>query len=532
MTRWLLFLAIIVTIPGLSLAWQAGGVPVCTDPAGQGSPCIAKTSDGFVVGWTDARPGSFYDIYSQKLNGSGVPLWTLNGAPVCTQESLQNRPLVAPGLNGSAILIWDDFRLMGDFTHNPWTYGQRLNANGVSRWTINGVLFADDGGSMDPVLIPDGGGGVFHSEIDIGITPYDCALAVAGRVDSTGRRLWGKILSRNTTPPSMSPCIIGDGVGGVIASWTMLWDSLYAQRLSPSGQELWRSGGISLGEYPADQALVPDETYGAICTWDNNRYGNIDIFARRVTGSGSVIWPVNGVPVRVAPGDQVNPKAVPDGAGGAIVVWEDGASGNRDIYAQRLDSTGARLWDTLGVPVIRSTGDQTGIQVVSDDAGGVIVTWQDLRVRNWNIYAQRLNPNGQRLWDTLGAEVCVWSGEQTVPVICSDGSGGAVIAWQDTRNGNSDIYVQCLSPSGSGVWEEVSPSHESRVTSYWAFPNPFFSFSSVPGHEKERFGLYDVSGRLVGTYRGDKVGWDAVPGVYFLKRDSRDSKPLRIVKVR
>lgn len=48
-------------------------------------------------------------------------------------------------------------------------------------------------------------------------------------------------------------------------------------------------------------------------------------------------------------------------------------------------------------------------------------------------------------------------------------------------------------------------------------PNPFTSFSSVPGYEVDRFSLYDVSGRKVGTYLGDRIGNDLGPGVYFLK---------------
>jgi hypothetical protein len=63
-------------------------------------------------------------------------------------------------------------------------------------------------------------------------------------------------------------------------------------------------------------------------------------------------------------------------------------------------------------------------------------------------------------------------------------------------------------------------------------PNPFTSFASVLGHEADRFSLYDISGRRVGTYKGDRVGEGLSPGVYFLRPESGDTKPLRIVKVR
>jgi len=65
-----------------------------------------------------------------------------------------------------------------------------------------------------------------------------------------------------------------------------------------------------------------------------------------------------------------------------------------------------------------------------------------------------------------------------------------------------------------------------------ARPNPFTSFASVPGREAEHFALYDVSGRKMGVFRGDRIGWGLSPGVYFLRPEGRVAKPLRVVKVR
>jgi hypothetical protein len=63
-------------------------------------------------------------------------------------------------------------------------------------------------------------------------------------------------------------------------------------------------------------------------------------------------------------------------------------------------------------------------------------------------------------------------------------------------------------------------------------PNPFVSYSRTPGYEAERFALYDVSGRKVGVYKGDRIGEGLSAGVYFLKPEGQDAKPLRIVKLR
>ncbi|MFB3896657.1 MAG: hypothetical protein ACE14V_10185, partial [bacterium] len=37
---------------------------------------------------------------------------------------------------------------------------------------------------------------------------------------------------------------------------------------------------------------------------------------------------------------------------------------------------------------------------------------------------------------------------QYYPILVSDGSGGAIIAWQDYRNGNYDIYAQSVTTDG------------------------------------------------------------------------------------
>jgi len=149
---------------------------------------------------------------------------------------------------------------------------------------------------------------------------------------------------------------------------------------------------------------------------------------------------------------QQNPLVVPDGAGGAIVVWEDSRSGNWDIYAQRIDAAGSALWTANGVVVSAADNDQVDPCVASDGAGGVIVAWRDTRWAGWDIYAQRIDASGAAKWTANGIEVCTQAASQSQPVIASDGSGGAVIAWYETRSGESDIYAQRVNASGDTLW--------------------------------------------------------------------------------
>lgn len=81
--------------------------------------------------------------------------------------------------------------------------------------------------------------------------------------------------------------------------------------------------------------------------------------------------------------------------------------------------------------------------IVSDGAGGAIITWQDLRNGyNYDIYAQRINASGVVQWTVNGVAICSALNDQLYPTIISDGAGGAIITWQDHRSGsNLDIYA-------------------------------------------------------------------------------------------
>jgi len=93
-------------------------------------------------------------------------------------------------------------------------------------------------------------------------------------------------------------------------------------------------------------------------------------------------------------------------------------------------------------------------------------------------------------------------------------------------------YVRCvrlglvLGVQGSNV---QTPG---KYATFHSYPNPFTVFATVPGHETENFKLYDISGRMMGTYKGERIGEGLAAGVYFLRPASGNAKPLRIVKLR
>src|SRR5262245_16726846 len=161
-------------------------------------------------------------------------------------------------------------------------------------------------------------------------------------------------------------------------------------------------------------------------------------------------WQPNGVPLCAAASDQeprqlyISQSIASDGVGGAIVVWLDFRSGTGiDIYARRVSSSGALQWMADGVAVCTAETNQQLPAMVSDGAGGAIVAWTDGRNESGSdIYAQRINSSGVAVWTANGVALCAADSIQELPVIVSDGAGGATVTWSDRRSGEFDVYAQ------------------------------------------------------------------------------------------
>lgn len=92
-------------------------------------------------------------------------------------------------------------------------------------------------------------------------------------------------------------------------------------------------------------------------------------------------WQVGGKAICVRPDGQFDPIVVADGSGGAVIVWVDGRSStSQDLYAQRVNAAGVTLWTANGLSVCSAAGNEVDPAAVSDGAGGLIVTWSDPRL--------------------------------------------------------------------------------------------------------------------------------------------------------
>jgi len=115
--------------------------------------------------------------------------------------------------------------------------------------------------------------------------------------------------------------------------------------------------------------------------------------AQRVDGSGAPQWGASGVEVvGIANSNPIPTDVIPDGAGAAYFLWEDSRNGatphtDPDIFAQRVSAVGA-LWAADGIAVCTSGGEQFAATGAIDGVAlGLVVAWQDQRGLDTDIYA-------------------------------------------------------------------------------------------------------------------------------------------------
>jgi hypothetical protein len=446
-----LVLTHVASAPPARAAWPSGGLGVCT--ASSQYPVVTPDgAGGAVLVWQDLRSGSG-DIYAQRVNAYGVPQWTANGVAVCTVSGNQSAPQVIADGAGGFIIGWHDARALADI------YVQRLNGSGVPQWTANGVgLTALLSNKTFTGLVTDGAGGAIAVWEDTRTGNSD---VYARRVTAAGTPAW----TANGTPvcaaadAQMLSVVAADGQGGAVIGWSdfraSFYADFYAQRINGSGATMWAANGIAVRSYSGKNAyygaVASLGADGVIFAWsdDRNYSSSFDIYAQRVTLSGTPVWTSGGVAVAAGPNYQLYAQVTPDGSGGMIIGWVDAGSGPAHVYAQRLSVGGTELWTSGGRLVSSVSSVFNQIQMVADGTGGAIFTWDDSRGGTGAaVYAQRIDASGYTAWQS-GDVLLGNNSTGFYPRIATDGAGGAVVGWQDSRAATSNIYAQRIERGGN-----------------------------------------------------------------------------------
>ncbi len=441
------------------------GQPLIIDqkPDRQEDPVITKTSDGnFIIAWIEFYYDQDGDVLAQKISHDGQLLWPVGGKPVCTLVGGQISLNIEPDAEGGAYIVWEDSR-------NPSKdiYGQRIDTNGNPVWAINGIPIASGEANISQnTMWADGQGGMiigYHSTYSEEQDLY------VKRFLPNGTMAWAQALPLAVLPLAQSKIRTAPlGNGEFVFTWQDERSGIpdiYAQKVNLDGQMLWPNPYIVHSDPDSKQQnprIVATSDNAVIIFWEDNRLDiqNHDLFAQKINAAGTKLWATGGIPIAVAEFKQSQPRMASDGNGGCYVVWDDDRNGNTpltDIYAQHLSSTGEALWGANGMVVCNAPNEQSG-SIVKVSGNNIFINWMDMRNGSVGIYYQVYNTAGVAQLQENGVEV-FWglSGDAVMnEVIFLPLQDKSVVVWTDTRHANMgyQIYFQIINPDGTFEFEE------------------------------------------------------------------------------
>ncbi len=435
----------------------------------QNSPSITINGNGsFVIVWVDERNGDD-DIYCQRYTSGGIAQGINTKVNNDAGTSLQMHPTISMDGSGNFVIVWEDWRneYLGDI------YCQRYSSSGVTQGS-NFKVNNDVGTAFQryPSLSMDGSGNFVivwidgrNFNLDIYYQRYN------SNGEARGTNL--KVIDDERMIMAESPSVSMDGNGNFVVVWEDYRNNnedIYCQQYNDAGTPLNNSFRVNDDVGTSHQAF-PSITINGIgyfaVVWADDRNGNSDIYCQRYNPSGTMQDLNFKVNVDTVNAWQAYPSISMDESGNFVVVWEDGRNGNYDIYCQLYNHTGTPQGTNFRINNDAGTTRQESPSVAMDVNGNFVIVWEDYRNGNSDIYCQRYN--AARIAEGLNFKinndtVTAWQGSPSVSV---DGNGNFVVAWEDYRSENRDIYCQRYNAFGSAQGTNFKVNDDVGTQDQW-----------------------------------------------------------------
>ena len=138
--------------------------------------------------------------------------------------------------------------------------------------------------------------------------------------------------------------------------------------------------------------------------------------------------------------------------GGLVVSWL--TAGDFNIYLQRFDPQGNPVFQGGGILVSNQPVDSWiavhHLNLDVDSEGNAIITTVDMRTGTWEIYAYKLDPNGNHLWGETGLPLSSTGTVNISPRMVVDRSTNhTIVTWVEDY---STIFMQCIDSEGNLLW--------------------------------------------------------------------------------
>ena len=449
------------------ITWDENGVPIRQGVNIEWSRAAAELNNGTVVFvWSDTRYGG-RDLWAQAVGKDGV-VWE-KSILIDGKTDRQEDPVIIGTSDGNAIIAWVDFHydeFGGDIA------AQKISPEGELLWETTRDLCLADGIQISLNIVPDNDGGA----IVIWLDDRNGFTDIYGvHIDGDGNNYpgWpedGLALAVGNYAQH-SHTLWEDGENGAILAYVNASSSpsIEVIRILEEGEIAWsKELAIGAREYGSPRlSPIGEDAFGIAYIDAQNSYRNIYVSA--FDKNGDDLW-AEPKPVFESVKEQLNPRVATATDGGFIVVWEDtrnSSMSSQDLYVQKVDLDGNFLWEDGGIALFLDDFEQKNPRIESDKNGGAFITWEDARTGNYpikEIYVQHFLSDGTIAWEEGGRAVTELNADSYSPLLkVTDDS--VLVGWADKRNGSVGIYCQGYDFDGNLMFNDEGEENGKLV--YW-----------------------------------------------------------------
>jgi hypothetical protein len=450
----------------------------CQRAAPQQAPSVCLADSEWLVAWMDFRSNMDDDVYACRVSFGGASQDSC-GFLVSERANSQRKPRVA--YDGTRhLVVWEDDR-NGDTD----IYGTRVSSSGEVMDTLGIAIMRLSAEQYLPDVASNG------SNFLVVWTDDRLTTDIYGhRINSSGEVV-GDIAVPVSTSAGMqtAPSVATDGT-----TYFCVWEDyrngndgdIYGARVSSSGLVLDNSGllvSIQGSEHSQRNPSVDFLDTCYVVAWEDDRGGDFDAYAARVTPLGEVL-DSSGIRVSSSPLSDLAPDICCT-EHQCLVLWEERSTGpsDSDVRGARISNSG-ELLDTSSVLVSGASGLQIE-PCVAPATEGFLGVWTDSRPGNKDIYGTPVTLAGVVL-DEGGAGVSKEDRTENSPAVSYQGGGVSLTAWSGLSGppyesyriwGKAGAWSE-LTPAFPLVWELRAERDEEGVSLSWkAFPGFFDAFT-------------------------------------------------------
>jgi len=169
-----------------------------------------------------------------------------------------------------------------------------------------------------------------------------------------------------------------------------------------------------------------------------------------------------------ATGAQVVPHIAYDADGNFYVGFYSNSSGNYDIRLQYYTFDGVAQWADNGILISDNTQNSwvTDWDLTTDNSGNCVMAFNDVRDGNANVYAYSISPDGDFNWGDDGIALTSDPQDEYTPSITVTSTNDVIVAWSRPTATDNEIVMQKISQAGDLSWGNDGIIHQAGSQSY------------------------------------------------------------------